>query len=107
MRQSFPFVYGALGFALTGCAAATPIANLGNDTYAVTVAAEGDTTPWTLRQRAVDISQDQCTTQVRYFYIVSETTGVTPAGKRNLTMTFRCLSGDDPLLRQPDRLKTN
>ena len=91
-------------FALTACTSAAPIANLGNDTYAVTMtAADGGSV---LRQRAVDIGHDKCVTNSRYFYLVSENAQPSPSGT-SLTLTFKCLRGDDPLLHRPDNFKSN
>jgi hypothetical protein len=94
-----------VAFAVTACASATPITTLGNDTYVVTVTAQGDGGPM-LKQRAVDIGQDQCTTNSRYFYIVSENTQPSGGGT-SLTLTFKCLRGDDPMLHRPDTFKSN
>ena len=89
---------------LTACTSATPVADLGDDTYAVTLtSAEGGPL---LRQRAVDIGQTQCIQNSRYFYVVSENTQPSQNGT-SLTLTFKCLRGTDPLMHRPDAFKTN
>ena len=94
----------ALALALAACATATPIAALGDNTYAVTLTA-AESGP-VLRQRAVDTGQTQCIQNSRYFYIVSENSQPAPNGT-SLTLTFKCLRGDDPLMHKPDTFKSN
>ena len=108
--RRFDWIAGVMsaGIVLTGCVAQqAPIADLGSDTYAVTLTAQNGTGDTILRQRAVDIGNDQCVTHSRYFYIVSEMITPTPSGANQLVLTFKCLKGDDPLLRKPDNFKTN
>ena len=96
------------GLLLAGCVTQTnPITDLGNDTYSLMLTAQNGTGDTILRQRAVDIGNDQCVTHSRYFYIVSDIITPTPSGVNQLALTFRCLRGDDPLLRKPDNFKTN
>lgn len=87
---------------LLGCVSTSDVLEMGRDTYSVTSTADGFRAASAARESAFQMGTKKCASLGKRFMFMNERSGHTRMGVDTTTsVTFRCLSEDDPEYRRP------
>ncbi|WHP07563.1 hypothetical protein QLH32_08975 [Acinetobacter corruptisaponis] len=93
----------SMAFIVTGCVSTSHVLPMGKDTFSISATADGFRDAASARNKAFNKATEQCTTMGKNFMFVNESIMPTRMGiDTTITLTFRCLTDNDPLYTRPN-----
>lgn len=97
------WVAAALSISLSACVSTSSVLEVGRDTYSVSSTADGMASASSAREKAYVTGKEKCTKDGKQFQMIHEKSERTRMDiDTTITVTFRCLDGQDRDYQRPD-----